>query len=158
MPGQPVLIRSRPSGIFYSPTYPDKLKFSTVNKNRIFFKNSVIPWLDHGTQVIYSYIMSFEQKYYYVYIMASSKNGTLYIGFTSNLPQRIFEHKNHLLPGFTNKYNVDKLVYFERFEDVNQAIRHEKRLKEWKRNWKKDLIEKHNPQWRDLYDDLNNLL
>ena len=113
---------------------------------------------DHGTQVMYSYIMSFEQKYYYVYIMASSKNGTLYIGFTSNLPQRIFEHKNHLLPGFTNKYNVDKLVYFERFEDVNHAIRHEKRLKEWKRNWKKDLIEKHNPQWRDLYDDLNNLL
>ena len=107
---------------------------------------------------MYSYIMSFEQKYYYVYIMASSKNGTLYIGFTSNLPQRIFEHKNHLLPGFTNKYNVDKLVYFERFEDVNQAIRHEKRLKEWKRNWKKDLIEKYNPQWRDLYDDLNNLL
>ena len=53
---------------------------------------------------------------------------------------------------------MDKLVYFERFEDVNHAIRHEKRLKEWKRNWKKDLIEKHNPQWRDLYDDLNNLL
>ena len=121
-------------------------------------KTTVIPWLDHGTQVMYPYIMGFEQKYYYVYIMASAKNGTLYIGFTSNLPQRIFEHKNHLLPGFTNKYNVDKLVYFERFEDVTQAIRHEKRLKEWKRNWKKDLIEKYNPQWRDLYDDLNNLL
>ena len=107
---------------------------------------------------MYSYVMGFEQKYYYVYIMASSRNGTLYVGFTSNLPQRVFEHKNHLLPSFTDKYNVDKLVYFERFEDVNQAIKHEKRLKEWKRNWKKDLIEKFNPEWRDLYDDLNNLL
>lgn len=98
------------------------------------------------------------EKYYYVYIMASSRNGTLYVGFTSNLVQRVFEHKNHLLPGFTSRYNVDKSVYFERFTDVNRAIRHEKRLKEWQRNWKKDLIEKFNPQWRDLYEDLNNLL
>ena len=102
--------------------------------------------------------MVFIQKYYYVYILASSKNGTLYIGVTSNLPQRIFEHKQHLVPGFTCRYNVDKLVYFERFDDVAQAIKHEKRLKEWKRNWKKDLIEKYNPEWRDLFDDLNNLL
>ncbi len=98
------------------------------------------------------------QKYYYVYIMASQKNGTLYIGVTSNLPQRIFEHKNHLLPGFTSRYNVEKLVYFERFSDVHEAIKHEKRLKYWKRNWKKDLIERTNPGWRDLYEDLNNLL
>ncbi|MDR0727011.1 MAG: GIY-YIG nuclease family protein [Rickettsiales bacterium] len=82
------------------------------------------------------------QKYYYVYIMASDRNGTLYIGFTSNLSQRIFEHKNHLTPGLTSKYNVEKLVYAERFEDVNEAICHEKRLKEWK----------------DLYEDLNMLL
>ncbi|MBR3930597.1 MAG: GIY-YIG nuclease family protein [Alphaproteobacteria bacterium] len=102
--------------------------------------------------------MRFEQKYYYVYILASSRNGTLYIGFTSNLPQRIFEHKNHLLPGFTDRYNVDKLVYFERHDNANDAIRREKRLKDWKRNWKKDLIEKYNPLWRDLYEDLNNLL
>ena len=90
--------------------------------------------------------------------MASSRNGTLYVGVTSNLAQRVFEHKNHLLPGFTSRYNVDKLVYFERFTDVNRAICHEKRLKEWQRNWKKDLIEKFNPQWRDLYENLNNLL
>ena len=90
--------------------------------------------------------------------MASQKNGTLYIGVTSNLPQRIFEHKNHLLPGFTSRYNVEKLVYFERFSDVHEAIKHEKRLKYWKRNWKKDLIERTNPGWRDLYEDLNNLL
>ena len=93
-----------------------------------------------------------------MYILASARNGTLYIGVTSNLPQRIYEHKLHLMPGFTDKYNVDKLVYFERFENVNEAIRHEKRLKEWKRNWKKDLIEKYNPDWCDLYYDLNNLL
>ncbi len=98
------------------------------------------------------------QRYYYVYILASSRNGTLYVGVTGNLPQRIFEHKNHLLPGFTKTYSVDKLVYFERFEDINEAIKHEKRLKFWHRNWKKDLIEKYNPDWRDLYDDLNNLL
>lgn len=98
------------------------------------------------------------QKYYYVYILANDRNGTLYVGFTSNLPQRIYEHKHHLTPGFTSRYNVCKLVYFERFEDVHQAIRHEKRLKGWKRNWKKDLIEKYNPTWRDLYDDLNMLL
>ncbi len=90
--------------------------------------------------------------------MASQKNGTLYIGVTSNLPQRIFEHKNHLLPGFTSRYNVEKLVYFERFSDIHEAIKHEKRLKYWKRNWKKDLIERTNPGWRDLYEDLNNLL
>ena len=102
--------------------------------------------------------MKNQQKFYYVYIMASAKNGTLYVGVTSNLAQRVYEHKKHLVPGFTAKYDVDMLVYYERFEDVNQAIRHEKRLKEWKRNWKKDLIEKYNPNWRDLYEDLNNLL
>jgi len=98
------------------------------------------------------------RKYFYIYILASKRNGTLYIGFTSNLSQRIFEHKNHLLPGFTDTYNVDKLVYFERFEDVHDAIAYEKRLKEWKRNWKKDLIEKYNPEWNDLYDSLNMVL
>ena len=98
------------------------------------------------------------QKFFYVYILASNRNGTLYIGITSNLPQRIYEHKNHLTPGFTSRYNVNKLVYFERFDDAKAAIKHEKRLKEWKRNWKKDLIEKFNPDWRDLYYDLNNLL
>ena len=96
--------------------------------------------------------------YYYVYIMASSRNGTLYVGVTGNLSLRVYEHKNHLVKGFTSRYCVDKLVYFECFVDVNEAIKHEKRLKEWKRNWKKDLIEKFNPTWRDLYEDLNILL
>ena len=83
---------------------------------------------------MYSYCMVFVQKYYYVYILASSQNGTLYIGVTNDLSRRIYEHKRHIIPGFTDKYNVDKLVYFERFDDIRDAIRHEKRLKEWKRN------------------------
>ena len=83
---------------------------------------------------------------YYVYILASDRNGTLYIGVTGNLAQRIFEHKNHLTPGFSSRYNVLKLVYVEKFDDIKQAIHREKRLKEWQRNWKKDLIEKYNPE------------
>ena len=102
--------------------------------------------------------MSLTKKTYYVYILASDKNGTLYVGFTSNLAQRIFEHKNHLTPGFSSKYNVCKLVYVESFSDVNAAIHREKRLKEWHRKWKKDLIEKFNPEWRDLYEDIHQLV
>ena len=98
------------------------------------------------------------QRFYYVYILASDRNGTLYVGVTGNLPRRIYEHKNHLTPGFTSKYEVCKLVYFERFTDARQAIRQEKRLKGWLRAWKKDLIERRNPTWRDLYDDLYQLM
>ena len=98
------------------------------------------------------------EKTYYVYILASSRNGTLYIGVTGNLAQRIFEHKNHLTPGFSSRYDVTKLVYVERFNDINLAIKQEKRLKEWKRNWKKDLIEKYNPDWHDLYDDIHQIV
>jgi len=98
--------------------------------------------------------MQYEQKYYYVYIMASGRNGTLYIGVTNNIARRVYEHKTHAVPGFTSKYNVDKLVYYERFDDINMAITHEKRLKRYNRNWKKDLIERYNPEWKDLYDDL----
>ena len=97
-------------------------------------------------------------KKYYVYILASQRNGTLYVGFTSNLAQRIFEHKNHLTPGFSSKYEVCRLVYVESFIDVHMAIRREKRLKDWPRNWKKDLIEKYNPDWSDLYDNIHQLV
>ena len=97
-------------------------------------------------------------KKYYVYILASQKNGTLYVGFTSNLAQRIFEHKNHLTPGFSSKYKVHHLVYVESFNDVHMAIRREKRLKDWPRHWKKDLIEKFNPDWLDLYDNIHQLV
>lgn len=91
-------------------------------------------------------------KQFYVYILASYRNGTLYIGVTSNLPKRIWEHKNKVFKGFTSDYNVDKLVYYEFHETSESAIAREKQLKFWKRNWKKDLIENFNPQWSDLYE------
>jgi putative endonuclease len=84
--------------------------------------------------------------------MANDRNGTIYIGVTSNLTKRAWEHKNKIVQGFTNKYNINKLVYYEIFENIQIARAREKRLKEWPRKWKLDLIEKNNPQWRDLYD------
>jgi len=91
-------------------------------------------------------------KQFAVYIVASRRNGTLYIGMTNNLARRIWEHKNKVVPGFTAKYGCDRLVYFELFEDVAEAMLREKRLKEWKRAWKTTLIEEANPRWTDLYD------
>lgn len=93
-------------------------------------------------------------KPYYVYILASKRNGTLYIGVTSDLIKRTYEHKNNLIPGFTSKYNVHNLVYFELYADIETAIRREKQLKKWNRKWKLDLIENHNPDWNDLYEEL----
>jgi putative endonuclease len=89
-----------------------------------------------------------------VYILASRRNGTLYIGVTTDLARRAFEHKSHAVPGFTQRYSVDRLVYVEFHDDVAEAILREKQLKRWKRAWKIALIERDNPQWRDLYDDL----
>lgn len=91
---------------------------------------------------------------YYIYILASKKNGTLYIGMTNNLIKRIYEHKNKLIEGFTSKYNVNNLVYLEITNDVNSAIHREKKLKGWKRKWKIDLIEKTNPNCEDLYNEI----
>ncbi len=90
----------------------------------------------------------------YVYILTSQKNGTLYIGVTSDLIKRIYEHKNSDVPGFTKRYGVMYLVYFEIFEDIEQAILREKRMKKWNRGWKIQLIEKSNPDWSDLYPNL----
>ncbi len=90
-------------------------------------------------------------RHYYVYILASRRNGTLYIGVTSNLIKRIYEHKNDLAEGFTKKNQVHMLVHFEETGDVRTAIAREKQLKNWQRKWKLELIEKTNPQWDDLY-------
>ena len=87
-----------------------------------------------------------------VYILASAKNGTIYIGVTSNLIKRIYEHKNNIIEGFTKRYGVHLLVCFELFETMESAIMREKQLKEWKRSWKLELIEKNNPEWNDLYE------
>ena len=93
-------------------------------------------------------------KQYYVYILASKRNGTLYTGVTSGLVKRVYEHKGNLTRGFTAKYSVCDLVYYEATKDVLSAIEREKQIKKWKRAWKIELIEKSNPYWRDLYFDL----
>jgi len=87
----------------------------------------------------------------YVYLLASKKDGVLYIGVTSNLIQRIWQHKNKQAEGFTKKYNVHTLVYYEQHEVMETAISREKQMKKWKRDWKVKLIEKDNPQWEDLW-------
>jgi len=86
-----------------------------------------------------------------VYILASKRNGTLYIGVTSDLIKRVWEHKNDLVQGFTRRYGVHQLVWYELHETMESAIQREKRLKEWERNWKLRLIESSNPDWEDLY-------
>ena len=95
-----------------------------------------------------------EEKLSYIYIMASGKNGTLYIGITSNLVDRVNKHKHGLYDGFTKKYNIKNLVYYEVFGDIQEAFTREKQLKKWKRDWKVKLIEKNNPSWKDLFDEL----
>jgi putative endonuclease len=91
------------------------------------------------------------EKNYYVYILANKRNGTLYTGITSNLIKRVWEHKEKIVDGFTKKYNIDKLVYFEQYQDPANAISREKRIKKYPRKWKLNLIEKENPHWKDLY-------
>ena len=92
-------------------------------------------------------------KTYYVYILAGKKHGTLYIGVTNNLERRVYEHKKKMVSGFSKKYNVDKLVFFESTSDINSAIQREKQLKNWNREWKVALIESDNPTWTDLSKD-----
>ena len=89
-----------------------------------------------------------------VYILASRKNGTLYIGVTSNLIQRIWQHKNDLVPGFTRDHQIHTLVWYEQHETMASAITREKQLKKWNRSWKLELIEQANPTWRDLWNDV----
>ena len=93
-------------------------------------------------------------KTYFVYIMASERNGTLYIGVTSDLIQRTWQHREGVVPSFTKRYSVKQLVYFESYADIGLAIARETRLKKWKRRWKIELIEKSNPAWNDLYHSL----
>lgn len=88
----------------------------------------------------------------FTYIMASKRNSTLYIGVTNNLKRRIYEHKNNIIPGFTSKYNIHNLVYYEVFPDIKLAIHREKQLKKYYRHKKIQLIDSKNPQWKDLYD------
>jgi putative endonuclease len=93
-------------------------------------------------------------KYYFVYILASKQNGTLYTGICNDLIRRVWQHKNKIIDGFSSEYGVDKLVYYETFNDVELAIKREKNIKKWKRSWKLRIIIENNPQWNDLYYDL----
>ena len=93
-------------------------------------------------------------KHYYVYMLASAKNGTLYVGVTSDLVGRIWQHREGHFGGFTRKYGVARLVWFSVHEEVHAAIGEEKKLKRWRRDWKKDLIERDNPHWEDFYPSL----
>ena len=91
---------------------------------------------------------------YYVYMLASRPRGTLYIGVTGDLVRRVFEHRSSAAPGFTRRYGVSRLVWFEVIDDVRAAIQREKTMKHWLRAWKITLIEQNNPAWRDLYDEI----
>ncbi len=86
--------------------------------------------------------------------MASRRNGTLYIGITNDIVRRVYEHKNNFIDGFTSKYGIHNLVYYEQFDNIESAIQREKQLKKWNRKWKIELIERANPNWKDLYEDL----
>lgn len=119
-------------------------------------KNKAVISVKTGIQQLEFFICTLSNimSTYYVYILASKKNGTLYIGVTNNLARRVYEHRNDLIEGFTKKYNVHRLVFYEQFTDINNAIETEKRLKGWNRKWKIELIERTNPGWKDLYDEL----
>lgn len=95
-----------------------------------------------------------QEKKFYVYILTKARNSTFYVGMTSDLPKRVWEHKNGVADSFTKKYGVNTLVYYEIFDDPETAIRREKRLKKWNRSWKMKIIEQINPEWRDLYEDI----
>ena len=101
----------------------------------------------------YQHCMS-ETKKAAVYILANKKNGTLYVGVTSDIIKRVWQHKNNFCPGFTYKYNIDRLVWYELHQNMDAAISREKALKNWKRQWKIEVIEEINPQWNDLYEQL----
>lgn len=91
---------------------------------------------------------------YWVYILASRRHGTIYIGVTNDLVRRVYQHKNKLTKGFTSQYGVARLVWFEAYDDITAAIEREKELKKWRREWKINLIERDNPDWNDLYDEI----
>jgi len=110
---------------------------------------------------LFSYLLEPKQlsmssvKSYFVYILASKPNGTLYTGVTSNLIARIWQHKNNIVEGFTQQYQVHRLVYFEEHHAPNDAILREKQIKKWNRSWKIKLIEEKNPEWKDLWEDVS---
>ena len=92
---------------------------------------------------------------YWLYILANRRRGAIYVGVTSNLQKRVWQHREGEVPGYTSRYGITQLVYFEPHDDIEQAIAREKRLKRWRRAWKDELIEATNPEWHDLWDEIN---
>jgi putative endonuclease len=113
------------------------------------------PRNDEAAQLLYTFPMA-RFEFIAVYIVTNKRNGTLYLGVTSNLPQRAYQHREGEIDGFSRQYGCKQLVWFEHYEEITAAIAREKELKKWRRAWKIDLIEKLNPQWRDLADDFSN--
>lgn len=105
-------------------------------------------------EYLFLYCSGVRNHNYFVYILASKRNGTLYTGMTNDLARRVWEHRNGYIKGFTDKHNVKTLVWFEHHTDVNHAISREKRIKRWRRDWKLNLVERSNPSWDDLYTSL----
>ncbi|HGY54546.1 MAG TPA: GIY-YIG nuclease family protein [Caldithrix abyssi] len=95
----------------------------------------------------------YKEKFYFVYIMTNWNDKVMYVGMTNNIVRRVYEHKNKLIDGFTKKYNIIKLVYYETFQDVRLAIEREKQIKKWRREKKNNLVNTLNPEWRDLSED-----
>jgi putative endonuclease len=119
---------------------------------------------DHGTEGMFTNVMPAKagiqleatvDKQFYVYILASKRNGTLYTGVTSNLAKRLWQHESNMIEGFTKKYDVNLLVYYEVHDNAESAITREKRIKKWRRSWKLRLIEDKNPRWKDLYKEIH---
>ncbi len=110
--------------------------------------------LEHYNRLSFFFRSYQVEKLPAVYILASRQNGTLYIGVTSNLVKRVWEHKNNLVAGFTKRHRVHMLVYYERFDTMLDAIAYEKQIKGWQRSWKLELIEAKNPDWQDLWEDI----
>jgi len=107
-------------------------------------------------EIVLGWYMMVDRKQFFVYILCSKRNGTLYTGVTSDLIKRVYEHKNKLADGFTKKYGVHRLIWYEMHDAAETAIPREKQIKKWNRAWKLEVIEQMNPDWKDLYDELVN--
>ena len=132
----------------------DDSKKIWLNKKRVSFPDEDTCVENTSVEVWESSFLKESVLYYYVYILASKRNGTLYIGVTNDLKRRVYEHKEGLVKGFTKKYTIKNLVYYEIFEDIYEAIKREKKLKKFSRKEKLELIEKENRLWNDLYEGL----
>ncbi|GAB2666613.1 hypothetical protein GCM10026988_39180 [Vibrio panuliri] len=124
----------------------------TCTRTQYYFNTTVLAY--RGTLDIKSYVMTIPMKQPVVYILSNQTRRSIYVGVTTNLKARVWQHQSGICEGFTKRYRINRLVYFELFSDIREAIAREKQLKKWKREWKNNLIEKVNPTWSDLYPEI----